>query len=138
VTRQAFDTDLAGNKFIEHAEYSGNCYGTSIDAVQSVTNAEKCCILDIDLQGVRSVKNTDLNARFVFIKPPEPALETLKQRLMGRGTETEASLNKRLETARIELDAAENEVGLYDVVIVNDDVDRAYTELESFILKVSG
>ena len=69
---------------------SGNMYGTSKSSVEDVLNSGKICILDIDVQGVKAVKKTDLIPLFVFIKPP--SLETLEQRLRDRGTETEESL----------------------------------------------
>jgi guanylate kinase len=78
-----------------------------------------------------NVKKTDLNARFLFIEPP--SLEELERRIRGRGTETEDSLKLRLETARKELEYASKE-GSHDKIVVNDDLDRAYQELEAFVL----
>jgi len=78
-----------------------------------------------------NVKKTDLNARFVFIEPP--SLEELERRIRGRGTETEESLKLRLETAKKELEYASNEGG-HDMIVVNDDLDKAYAELEAFVL----
>jgi guanylate kinase len=77
-----------------------------------------------------NVKKTNLNARFVFIKPP--SLDELEKRLRARGTETEDSLNLRLETARRELEYAE-QPGSHDKIIVNDDLHKAYLELEAFV-----
>lgn len=74
-------------------------------------------------QGVRQIKNTNLNALYLFISPP--SLSSLKARLQKRGTETEASVAKRLATALTEVDYAK-EPGVHDLIIVNDDVDRAY------------
>ena len=65
-------------------------YGTSKSAVNDVLNSGKICILDIDVQGVKAVKETDLTPLLVFIKPP--SLEVLEERLRSRGTETEESL----------------------------------------------
>jgi guanylate kinase len=65
----------------------GNIYGTSFDAVQRVTGADKVCILDVDVQGAEAVKRTQLGAAFVFIAPP--SMDELERRLRGRGTETE-------------------------------------------------
>ena len=70
--------------------HSGNMYGTSKSSVTDVLNSGKICILDIDVQGVKAVKGTDLTPLLVFIKPP--SLETLEERLRARGTETEESL----------------------------------------------
>ncbi|KAJ8926554.1 hypothetical protein NQ314_021070 [Rhamnusium bicolor] len=91
----------------------------------------KVCVLDIDMQGVRQVKNTDLNPWSIFIKPP--SLESLKQRLTDRKTETEESLNKRLSRAEEEIKYGTTP-GNFNAVIVNDDLDRAYNELKEFVV----
>ncbi|EJD47928.1 guanylate kinase [Auricularia subglabra TFB-10046 SS5] len=124
VDRARFQALVADGAFIEHAEFGGNLYGTTIAAVRAVasTGTGKRCILDIDAQGVRSVKQTDLNAVFLFVAPPSAA--ALRSRLVGRGTETEESVAKRLAAAHAELAYART--GAHDVVIVNDDLDRAY------------
>ncbi|KNE67831.1 guanylate kinase [Allomyces macrogynus ATCC 38327] len=137
VTREAFDTVVASHGFIEHAEFSGNCYGTSIAAVQAVTatpapsGRPRVCVLDIEQAGVRNVKKSDLRARFVFIKPP--SVEEIEKRLRGRGTETEESLKARVATAVKELEEA-LVPGTHDVIIVNDDADRAYEELKAWVI----
>lgn len=61
---------IAAGEFIEHTEFSGNMYGTSKKAVRDVMANGRICILDIEIEGVKNIKNTDLNPRFVFIKPP--------------------------------------------------------------------
>jgi len=78
-----------------------------------------------------NVKKTDLNARFVFIEPP--SLEELERRIRERGTETDELLQLRLETAKKELEYAKQE-GAHDKIVVNDDLDKAYDELEAFVL----
>ncbi|KAJ2809013.1 guanylate kinase [Coemansia guatemalensis] len=130
LTREQFIEAIQNKEFIEHAEFSGNMYGTTIRAVRDVADAGKTCILDIDVQGVKSVKNTDLGARFIFIAPPSE--KELEHRLRKRGTDDEASILKRLQTAKAELEYGK-QPGAYDVKIVNDDVDRAYKALVSFI-----
>ncbi|XP_045582116.1 guanylate kinase isoform X1 [Procambarus clarkii] len=131
VTRQEMQLAIDDGNFIEHAEYSGNLYGSSKSAVNDVLKSGRICILDIDTQGVKQVKNTDLRAQFVFIKPP--SIEVLTKRLQGRGTETEEKLNIRLATAIEELEYGAVE-GNFDIVIVNNDVDEAYQQLREFIL----
>ncbi|KAG4093572.1 guanylate kinase [Neocallimastix lanati (nom. inval.)] len=130
VTREEFLKLIDENAFIEHAEFSGNMYGTSLQAVRSVGESGKICVLDIDQQGVRSVKKTDLNPLFVFIKPP--SLEILEQRLRDRNTETEESLQKRLSAAKAELEYGETP-GVHDIIIVNDDLEVAFNQLEEFL-----
>lgn len=120
------------NKFIEWAQFSGNYYGTTVDSVKQVMNSGKTCILDIDMQGVKSVKDKpELAARFLFIAPP--SVEDLRKRLEGRGTESQESLDKRLNAAIAELEYAET--GAHDHTIVNDDLDKAYKELKEFIFE---
>jgi guanylate kinase len=106
-------------------------YGTSLAAVRRVAEAGKICVLEIDVQGAQSVARTDLNARFVFIKPP--TWEELERRLTGRGTDAADAVTRRLATARAELAFLETST-LFECVIVNDDLDRAYAELKAFIL----
>lgn len=118
------------SEFLEHAEVHGNLYGTSLAAVRALTDAGKVCILDIDVQGARSVKKSRLEATFVFVAPP--SLEILEQRLRGRGTETEEAITKRLSNARKELEA-KDEPGFFDYVIVNEDLNRAFLDLKDII-----
>lgn len=82
-------------------------------------------------QGVRQIKQTDLNPVYLFISPPD--LSILRARLQQRGTETEASVQKRLATALKEI-AYAKEPNVHDVVIINDDLDRAYELLERVAL----
>ncbi|TDL20296.1 guanylate kinase [Rickenella mellea] len=122
VSREEFLHLLKENAFIEHAEFSGNLYGTSIAAVNTVQSAGKRCILDIEAQGVRQIKETSLNPVYLFISPP--SMHVLQARLTGRGTETETSMQKRIATAVSEMEYAAS--GAHDIVIVNDDLERAY------------
>ncbi|KAG5455872.1 MAG: guanylate kinase/L-type calcium channel beta subunit [Olpidium bornovanus] len=127
--------EIAEGKFIESAEFSGNMYGTSIQAVRDVVSTGRICILDIDAQGVRSVKRAALNARFVFVAPP--SLEELERRLRGRHTENEESVAARLRAAREEI-AYSKEKGAHDVIVVNDDVDVAYAKLKEAVFTLAG
>lgn len=126
-----FKKMIEDKKFVEWAQFSGNYYGTSIKAVEDVSKSNKICILDIDMQGVKSVKNTNLNARYLFLSPP--SIDTLRVRLEGRGTETPESLEKRISAAAAELEYAKT--GAHDKIVVNDDLEKAYQEFKAFILE---
>lgn len=130
-TVEEFKSMIDGGKFIEWAQFSGNYYGTTVDSVKAVQESGKTCILDIDMQGVKAVKTKDLNARFLFIAPP--SVDDLRKRLEGRGTETPESLQKRLAAADAEMEYANT--GAHDLIIVNDDLDKAYNELKNFIFE---
>ncbi|KPM03179.1 guanylate kinase-like protein 1 [Sarcoptes scabiei] len=84
------------------------------------------------MDGVKNLKKTNLNPRFVFIKPPN--LEALEERLRGRGTETEESLRRRLDRAIDELRFGQIE-GMFDLIITNDDIDQAYSILREFVVE---
>merc|ERR1712223_2006718 len=127
--REKMQEAIDNDEFIETAEFSGNMYGTSKAAVQSVIQRGKICILDIDMQGVKQIKKTDLNPMYVFIYPP--SREELEKRLRGRKTETEESLQKRLAAADAEMAFGTEEN--FDMVIVNDDIDKVEEQLTDFL-----
>lgn len=122
--------EVKQEKFIEHAEVHGRHYGTSIAAVESVREQGKICILDIDVQGCRSARAKNLNAKYIFVAPP--SIEELEKRLRGRGTETEDAIKTRLGNAQKEIDAKDEE-GLFDSVIINDDLEKAYLEIKDLV-----
>lgn len=70
VTREVMQAGINNGEFIENAEFSGNMYGTSKAAVQDVQAKNLICILDIDMQGVKNIKKTDLNPIYISIQPP--------------------------------------------------------------------
>nr|XP_035137342.1 guanylate kinase isoform X3 [Callithrix jacchus] len=127
VTREVMQRDIAAGNFIEHAEFSGNLYGTSKAAVQAVQAMNRICVLDVDLQGVRNIKATDLQPIYISVQPP--SLHVLEERLRQRNTETEESLEKRLAAARADMESSK-EPGLFDAVIINDSLEQAYAELK--------
>lgn len=122
-----------------------NYYGTSITSVARVAESGRCCILDIDTQGARLVRTAGLRAIYVFVAPP--SVQELETRLRGRGTESEEQVARRLANAKAELEAcvvfyflsadihrhtcyhSANEPGLFDYVLVNDDLNAAAATL---------
>ncbi|XP_044055745.1 guanylate kinase 1b isoform X2 [Siniperca chuatsi] len=129
-TREAMQEGIDKGDFIENAEFSGNLYGTSKAAIEDVQAKNLICILDVDIQGVKRIKDTDLNPIYISIQPP--SMDILEKRLRDRQTETEESLQKRLEAARIDMELSK-EPGVFDVVIINDDLERAYEELKDIL-----
>ncbi|XP_053178422.1 guanylate kinase 1b [Scomber japonicus] len=129
-TKEAMQEGIERGDFIENAEFSGNMYGTSKAAIEDVQAQNLICILDVDIQGVNRIKETDLNPIYISIQPP--SMEILEKRLRDRQTETEESLQKRLEAARIDMELSK-EPGVFDVIIINDDLERAYEELKEIL-----
>ncbi|OQR95316.1 guanylate kinase [Achlya hypogyna] len=128
-----FDGEVAKGSFLEHANVHGNRYGTSKFAVEHVQAQEKICILDIDVQGVRQVKNAKMKVNYLFVAPPSMA--DLEKRLRGRGTETEDKIKIRIANAKGEVDFGTAE-GNFDKVLVNNDLDEAFAELEETLAKL--
>ena len=129
--QEFLDKEAAG-EFLETADVFGLAhYGTPVKPVVEHLERNIPVILEIDIQGARSVKQRagelGIEVMTVFIAPP--SVEELERRLIGRGTETPEQQAKRLETAKIEL-AAESE---FDKVIVNNVVDEAADELWNLI-----
>ncbi|KAH0464379.1 hypothetical protein IEQ34_007165 [Dendrobium chrysotoxum] len=129
--RNKMEKDIQDAKFLEYALVHGNLYGTSIEAVEAVSDAGKRCILDIDVQGARSVRVSPLEAIFIFVCPP--SFEELELRLRARGTETEEQIQKRLGNARAELEQAKTP-GLFDHMLVNDELESCYQNLKKILV----
>lgn len=128
--RSVMERDIKDGKFLEFASVHGNLYGTSVEAVEVVADAGKGCILDIDVQGARSVRTSSLDAIFIFISPP--SFDELEKRLRARATETEEQIQKRLRNARAELEQGKSS-GLFDHILVNDDLESCYENLKNIL-----
>ncbi|QUC24013.1 uncharacterized protein UV8b_08254 [Ustilaginoidea virens] len=132
VAVEDFEALIARDGFVEHAKFGGNRYGTSKMTIEEQARKGKVVVLDIEMEGVKQIKQSALPARYVFIAPP--SLDALEARLRGRGTEDEASIRKRLDQATHELAFAETP-GVHDKIIVNDNLDDAYKQLEDYVYK---
>lgn len=130
IEKSAMVDAIKNGEFIENATFGGNLYGTSKAAIETVFKNGKVCILDIEMQGVKQVKQSDLKPHYIFINPP--SIEVLKERLLARNTETEESLKLRLSHAEEEIEYG-IVPGNFDIIIVNDDLDSAYARLNAFI-----
>lgn len=125
---EAFDRMLAGGELLEWATVHNKFrYGTPRGPVLEAARRGESILLEIDLQGARQVRVSMPEARLVFLAPP--SWDELVNRLVGRGTEGEEERARRLETAKVELAAAEE----FDELIVNDEVPRAAARLVELI-----
>ena len=122
-----FDRRVAEGRFLEHATYSGNQYGTLRTEVEQRNARGAPVVLEIELQGARQIRATMPEAVQIFIAPPDPA--DLRRRLEGRGTDDPETIESRLAVAEEELAAR----GEFPHTVVNDDIDRAAAELAALI-----
>lgn len=119
------------DKFIEWEEvYAGTRYGTLVSEVQRVTEAGRNLVLDIDVKGGMNVKRRYGNdALSIFVMPP--SVEELEKRLRGRATDSDEVIRKRLDKAEYEMGFAPE----YDVVVINDDLEKAVADVRDAIIK---
>lgn len=128
VSQTEFDHLVAAGELLEHVVmYGSNSYGTLRREVEEPLAAGRTVVLEIDLQGAAQVKRNMPEARLIFLEPP--SWEELVRRLEGRGTEDEAAVARRLDTARQEL-AARDEA---DFVVVNEDIEETVRALVSLM-----
>ena len=127
ISKDEFQNCIDNDKFLEWAEFAGNRYGTKKKYIQQCLAEGKDIILEIDTQGALQVKRKMPEAVLIFICPP--SIEALETRLRGRHTEDEATIQKRLQEVKTELERAEN----FDYKVVNDDLDKAIGDLEKII-----
>ncbi|XP_065856281.1 guanylate kinase 2-like [Euphorbia lathyris] len=128
--RSVMEKEIKDSKFLEFASVHGNLYGTSLEAVEVVADAGKRCILDIDVQGARSVKASSLEASFIFVCPP--SMEELETRLRARGTEAEEQILKRLRNAEAEIEQGKSS-GIFDHILYNDNLEDCYENLKKLL-----
>jgi guanylate kinase len=129
VDENAFRDIIAENGFAEWAEVHGNLYGTSVTEIDLARTAGKSGVLfDVDYQGARQIKEKFPHAIGVFILPP--SMDELRRRLDGRGSDDADSRRRRFDNAREEI----GHYPFFDYMIVNDELQRALTELRGIVL----
>jgi len=126
---EQFDERVAAGMFLEHAAYSGNQYGTLRSEVDTRIGQGHPVVLEIEVQGAEQIRESMPEAVQLFIMPPEPELETLLDRLGGRGTDSAEAIEGRMAVAREELEARQH----FHHRVINDDLERAAGELEAIV-----
>jgi guanylate kinase len=127
VHRDVFEDMVGRDEFLEWADIFGNLYGTSRRDTDGALQAGVDLALVIDVQGARQVRRQVAESVGIFVLPP--SLQVLASRLRGRNQDSAASIERRLATARAEVDAVEE----YDYVIVNDELERCVAELAAIV-----
>jgi len=123
----AFDAMIRAGELLEWAEIVGHRSGTPAQFVEEQLAAGRDVVLEIDVKGAQQVRDASPDAVLIFLLPP--SLAELERRLRGRGTEDDARIERRLDTARWEL----QQEGWFDHRVVNDDLDRATEEVAAII-----
>ncbi|MGB0452267.1 MAG: guanylate kinase [Bacteriovoracaceae bacterium] len=128
VSEEEFEIRIDEGEFIEWAKVHGNYYGTSQKVVEKSLSEGQNLLCDLDVQGADNIKKAfNENALIIFIAPP--TLDELERRLRHRGTDRTDVINLRLLNARSEMERRND----YDHLVINDDLDKAYSEVKAII-----
>jgi guanylate kinase len=127
LTREQFDRRVTEEDFVEHADYAGRSYGTLRSELENRVQAGVPVVLEIEVQGARQVRAAMPEAVQVFIAPP--SLSALRTRLVGRGTDDQQEVERRLQVAERELTAKPE----FAHVVVNDRLDEALERLTAIV-----
>lgn len=128
LSREEFESSINRGDFLEYAEYNGNYYGTPKSVIEEKLQAGIDVILEIEVQGALKVKELVPEAVCIFIMPP--SMRELRDRLVGRKTETKDKILARFKSAYKEI----NEVTNYNYVVTNDEVVNAVEKIKSIII----
>lgn len=129
-TADEFRQMIAEDKFVEHEEvYPGSFYGTLRSEVERIWAKGHAIVFDIDVQGGVNLKRI-FGGQALSVLIQAPSVEVLRKRLVGRGTDTEEAIERRVAKAASEMEFAS---GKFDHVLVNDDLATAFAEAEQII-----
>ncbi|MED1802608.1 guanylate kinase [Brevibacillus porteri] len=126
-SQEEFKRMIEEDALLEWAEYVGNYYGTPRQFVDDMLNDGRDVILEIEVQGALQVKESFPQGTFLFLAPPD--LNELENRIVGRGTESQEIIRKRMEVARAEIELMDH----YDYVVVNDVIESACDRIQAII-----
>jgi guanylate kinase len=130
LTEEEFVAKVEAAEFLEHVVYvSGRRYGTLRSEVERIHAAGKSVVLELETNGARAVRDAEASAVTIFIAPP--SFDELERRLRDRATESTGEIEERLQLAREQMQQADD----FDYVVLNDDVERAVTELDAIVTR---
>ena len=127
VSKECFEGMIKNDMLLEYNNYVGNYYGTPKAPVEKVISEGGEIILEIDVNGQKNVKSQIDSALSIFIMPP--SIEVLRERLIGRGSDSAEVIEKRMKTALFEMECAKN----YDYIVINDDLEKAVEDFVTII-----
>jgi guanylate kinase len=128
VTPLTFDQMVAADAFAEWAHVHQNRYGTAKSEIERARTTHQGIVFDIDFQGARQLQAVYPDLTTIFILPP--SMDELRRRLVGRGTDEPEAIEKRFQQATVEI----ANYGLFQYLLVNEDVDRAFARLEAILV----
>ncbi|WP_057768380.1 guanylate kinase [Lactobacillus selangorensis] len=127
VSKAEFEDNIKNDQMLEYARYVDNYYGTPLKYVNQTLDEGRDVLLEIEVNGARQVREKCPDGVFIFLTPPD--LGELRQRIEKRGTDDEATIDKRMDKAAAEIKMMAH----YDYAVVNDQVDLAVQRIEKII-----
>ena len=127
ISKEEFEEKIEQGQMLEYAQYVGNYYGTPLEYVNKTLDAGKDVFLEIEVQGAAQIKEKVPEGLFIFLAPPD--LKELRNRIVNRGTDASDVIEKRMLTAKKEIEL----MALYDYVVVNDEVELAAKRVKEII-----
>ncbi|ASN12312.1 guanylate kinase [Latilactobacillus sakei] len=127
VSKEEFEQEIANDGMLEYAQYVDNYYGTPMKYVNQTLESGRDILLEIEVQGAMQVREKCPDGVFIFLTPPD--LLELRNRIQKRGTDDQATIDKRMQKAADEIRMMEN----YDYAVVNDEIPNAVQRIEKII-----
>lgn len=127
VSKEEFEQEIANDGMLEYAQYVDNYYGTPMKYVNQTLDSGRDVLLEIEVQGAMQVREKCSDGVFIFLTPPD--LLELRNRIQKRGTDDQATIDKRMQKAADEIKMMEN----YDYAVVNDEIPNAVQRIEKII-----
>lgn len=127
VSKEEFEQEIANDGMLEYAQYVDNYYGTPMKYVNQTLESGRDVLLEIEVQGAMQVREKCPDGVLIFLTPPD--LLELRNRIQKRGTDDQATIDKRMQKAADEIRMMEN----YDYAVVNDEIPNAVQRIEKII-----
>lgn len=127
VTKEDFEQKIKDNDFLEYATYNNNYYGTLKSKINEKLDNKIDVITEIEVKGAKNIKNIYKDSVLIYILPP--SLKELEERLRGRNTEDEQTIQNRMNITKEEL----KQIDIYDYAVVNDDLEETIEKVKNII-----
>jgi len=127
ITKEEFEQKIKDNEFLEYASYNNNYYGTLKTKIDEKLNNKINVFIEVEVNGAKNIKSIYQDSILIYILPP--SLEELEERLRGRNTEDETTIQNRMNITKEEL----KQIDIYDYVVVNDNLEKTIEKVKNII-----
>ena len=136
VSIEIMEKMIQEGKFLETCKIHGNLYGTSFAAIEEVISTKKICMLDVNIDGALAIYSSHMNPYIILLKPV--SMQALEERLRGRNTDNEESINIRMQTAREEMLRFIEHADKWNSEIINDTIEETLKLIDEKLNEIYG